>query len=158
MNRNRVAYELRNFFNNRPLCLISTLIGIKDIGLGLGFIFGLYEIQRTLLYQNYDELIPGMSGYIAGGLFLVTGLITVITAIWDKIEITRIGLRVSAFVWLFSGIMYASDGNWILAVALGFVFSALAGYLAYYYKYAPMWRENKRKLREQYGLDVKPQL
>lgn len=156
MDTNKIRYQALNFVNNRPLCLISTLIGIKDFLLGLGFVLMIPEITRTFLFQNFDALVPGYSGPVAGAIFMIVAAVVIVTAVWDKIEVTRVFLRASAFLWLFSGIMYAADGNWVLAVALGFFMSVLSGYIAYYYKYAPLWRAQKRALREQFALDVTP--
>ena len=143
--QNRIRYFFVNFMKNRPLCLLSTLGGLRDFLLGLGFIFGVDHVTNTLLYENFNALLPGI---IAGFIFLLVGAFTMLTAFVDKIRYARWGLRFQSFIWLFSGLMYALDNKWIFAFMLGGYFSAMAGYLAYYYKYAPLWRRQKRQFRD----------
>lgn len=132
---------------------MSTVGGIRDLLIGLGFIFGLEQIQQTRIYQNYEELVPGHSGLAMGILFLVVGLFVAVTAILDKTKWTKIGLDFQAFAWLFSSLMYLMNGEVLLAVIFGVFFSIPAGYLAFYYKYAPLWAEKKRKFRRQWRIE-----
>jgi hypothetical protein len=144
---NRIGYFFSDFLRNRPLCFLSTIGGLRDFLLGLGFIFSVNQITNTVLYQNFSAIAPGV---YAGALFILMGGFTMLTAFVDKIRYARWGLRVQAFVWLFSAIMYALGGNWIFAFMLGGYFSVMAGYLAYYYKYAPLWARQKRDFRDQW--------
>lgn len=157
MNRTtKLRYHLIDFINNRPLCFFSFMVGLKEIAFGLGFILALEEIRQTRVYQNYDALIPGYTGIIAGVVMVIIGLFISITAIADHIEVTRPALRASAFLWLFSAFMYALNGDVILALGIGLFMSAIPGYLAFYYKHAPLWQNQKRELREFFALDVEP--
>lgn len=148
--RTKVWFHISNFINNRPLCLLSTLSGARDVIIGLGFLLSTIQIHNSQLYKNYDELIAGYSGEWAGFLFVGAGLITMILAIIDHTKWVRVSLRFQALLWLFSGIMYAMDDNWVFALALGFYFSIVSGYLAYYYKYAPLWAQQKRQFRDEF--------
>jgi hypothetical protein len=133
---NRLAYFTANFTNNRPLCFLSTVGGIRDTLVGIGFIFGLEQIRQTRLFQNYDALFPGYSGLLMGIAFIAIGLVVAVTATLDKTHITRRGLKIQAYAWLFSTLMYSFNGDFILAAIFGIFFSLPAGYLAFYYKYS----------------------
>lgn len=118
--------------------------------IGLGFIFALEQIRQTRIFQNYEELIPGYSGLAMGWLFLLVGGLVAVTALLDKTQWTRLGLRFQAYAWLFSTFMYALNGDFLLAATFGIFFSVPAGYLAFYYKYAPLWAEQKRAFRNKW--------
>lgn len=145
---NKLAFFTANLTNNRPLCFLSTCGGVRDSGIGVGFILGLEQIRQTRLFQNYDELVPGYTGMGVGVLLLIVGLIVAVTAVADKTKWTQIGLRIQAFVWLFSAIMYSLNGDLLLGLIFGMFFSIPAGYLAFYYKYAPTWAQQKKEFRD----------
>lgn len=140
---NKLMFFTSNFTNNRPLCFLSTLGGIRDFLIGLGFVLGLEQIRQTRLFQNYDELFPGYSGLVMGALFIVVGLFVAVTATLDKTKFTRFGLRFQALAWLFSAIMYALSGDFLLCAIFGVFFSIPAGYLAFYYQHSPLWIEEQ---------------
>lgn len=144
---NRLTFFTSNLTNNRPLCFLSTVGGIRDVLIGLGFIFALEQIRQTRIFQNYEELIPGYSGMAMGWLFLVVGLFVAVTALLDKTHWTRMGLRFQAYAWLFSTFMYALNGDFLLAAVFGIFFSVPAGYLSFYYKYAPLWAQQRHQFR-----------
>ena len=144
---NRIGYFFSDFLRNRPLCFLSTVGGLRDFLLGLGFIFSVDHITHTMLYSNFSEIAPG---FFAGLMFTIVGGFTMLTAFVDKIKYARWGLRAQSFIWLFSGLMYALDGSWIFAFMLGGYFSVMAGYLGYYYKYAPLWAHQKREFRDKW--------
>lgn len=147
---NKLVFFTANLTNNRPLCFLSTVGGIRDFLIGLGFVLGLEQIRQTRLFQNYDELFPGYSGLVMGALFIAVGLFVAVTATLDKTEYTRFGLQFQAFAWLFSAIMYGMSGDFLLAAIFGVFFSVPAGYLAFYYRYAPLWAEQKRQFRDKW--------
>lgn len=155
---NKIGFFTANLTNNRPLCFMSMVGGIRDFLIGIGFVFGLEQIQQTRLFQNYDALVPGITGMGAGYLFLLIGLVVAVAALADRVEQTRLGLRFQAYAWLFSAIMYAMHGDFLLALIFGVFFSVPAGYLAFYYKYAPLWAEQKEEFRreweEEHGVDT----
>jgi len=127
--------RVKSFLNNRPLCVIGMLSGLKDILVGTGFLFQFNQVTRTHLFQNFNELIPGYSGWIVGIFFILSGIVVITGESINKMKLARWGLRYQAYAWLFSGIMYTLDQEWILALILGGFFSVVSGYTAYYYKY-----------------------
>lgn len=147
---NRLTFFTANLTNNRPLCFLSTVGGIRDVLIGLGFIFALEQIRQTRIFQNYEELIPGYSGLAMGWLFLIVGGVVAVTALLDKTQWTQLGLRFQAYAWLFSTIMYALNGDFLLAAIFGIFFSVPAGYLAFYYKYTPLWAEQRSQFRREW--------
>lgn len=149
----RVMFFITNLTNNRPLCFLSAVGGARDVLIGLGFLFGLEEIRQTRLYQNYEDLVPGYSGVAVGLLLLLIGSIVAATSLSDRVKWTRMGLNVQAFAWLFSMIMYAMHGNFVLAAVFGLFFSVPAGYLAYYYKNTPLWAERRKRFRDQWIIE-----
>jgi hypothetical protein len=154
----KVDYFFVNFFNNRPLCLLSTTAGLRDIIIGLSFLLGLEQITSTQIYKNFDELVPGYSATGAGLVFMLVGLFVAATATLDRIHLAKIGLEVQAIMWLFAAIMYAADNNWMLAIGFAGFISFVSGYISYYYKYSPVWAEQKaefkRKWLEEHALDT----
>ena len=143
----KVTGHLLDMATDRPLSLMATGLGLRDIFVGLGFLFNFNDISTTLLYQNFNGLLPGSAdGYLAGSLFLVLGLIVFVTAFMGKIHIASIGLRGQALVWLFSTIMYVINGQLLLAVIIGLFFCVAAGYLSFYFKYAPVLRHERQRI------------
>lgn len=130
----RLMNSTSNFTNNRPMCFLSTVGAVRDVLIGLGFLFGLEEIRQTRLFQNYDDLIPGYSGMAVGILLFMVGLFVAVTAISDKTQWTKAGLNFQAYAWLFSTIMYALHGEFLLAAIFGVFFSIPAWYIGFCYK------------------------
>jgi hypothetical protein len=129
-----LARRATNITNDRPLSFLSIVGGVRDILIGIGFILGLDEIRQTRLFMNYDALVPGYSGIVVGVILLAVGLLVSVMATTKKIKPTRAGLTAQAFLWLFSTLMYALSGSYLLAVIFGIFFSLPAGYIAYQYK------------------------
>jgi hypothetical protein len=117
------------------MAVLAAAGGLRDAAIGVGFLFSLAEIRQTLLYQNYNELIPGITGPIVGLAFILVGLFVAWCATAGRNREARFGLRVQAFLWLFSAFMYALNGGWLLAVIFGVGFSFFAGYLAFFQKH-----------------------
>jgi hypothetical protein len=135
---------IKSFFKNlasdRPLDSLSILGGLRDFLFGIGFVFGLDQIQQTLLYQNYDALIAGVTAPLAGWLMLIIGVLVIVSALMHKTEITRFGLLAQCLLWLFSAIMYALSHEIILAMIFGVFFSLPAAYLRFYYTRRKYWK------------------
>lgn len=108
--------------------------GTRDFLLGLGFLAGWEQITRTLIYQNYDELVPGVSGQAAGIMFIIAGLIVNFAAIKGNRKWMALALNIQAFAWMFSTLMYLLNGHYLLGAIFGVFFTFPAGYKAYYIK------------------------
>jgi hypothetical protein len=144
------AKEVAYFLNNRPLCFLSTVFAVRDFILGLALFLTLHDIQSGHLYKNLQEL-GGARTY--GMVFMVIAVFTAVTAIANKTRYTKFGLQVQAWFWLFAGITYVINGNYILALIFGAMCSIPSGYLAFYYKYTPIWDEPKKQWRLKHGLE-----
>jgi len=129
--------RIYHFLKYRPLSILAMAGGIRDILLGAGFLTGFIQITQTLIYQNYEELVPGYSGGFVGLLLILSGLAVIYFATQTK----RVGLvhalNVQAFLWLFSTIMYILNGHLLLAAIFGVFFTFPAGFIAFYVKYNP---------------------
>lgn len=144
----KVRCFMVDFTSNRPLCFLSSVGGARDFLIGLGFILGLSQIKQTHLFQNFNALIPGFSGPAVGWILLLVGLAVTIAAMVDNEPVTKAGLRVQQFLWLFSAFMYFLSGDIILGLVFGVFFSIPAGYLAFYYKHSPLWAAQKRRFQD----------
>lgn len=145
----RAAKEVAYFLNTRPLCFLSTVFSLRDFLLGLSFVLGVPDLTRTILHRNLDQL---GGAWIYGIIFMVIAVFTAGTAILDKNKLTRLGLQVQAWFWMFACITYIVNFNYMLSLIFGLMCSIPSGYLAFYYKYNPMWDEPKRKWRQKHGL------
>jgi hypothetical protein len=153
MNPITLVYKLTNFLlslaTNRPLCLIAAGLGIRDFFVGLGFIFNFSDVTQTLLYQNFTGLLHGPAdGIIAGVLFIIFGLFVMVTALMNKPRPAAVGLRFQSLVWMFSAIMFFINGQFLLAIVTGLFFSIAAGYLAFFFRYGPELKVQKRRIEE----------
>jgi len=129
--------SFKDFFNYRPLSVLAISAGIRDILVGIGFLVGWEQITRTLIFMNYNELIPGISGLIAGGLFIAVGLAVVISCIRYNPSWMSVNLKTQSLFWLFSTLMYMLNGHFLLAAIFGLFFMLPAGYSGFYVKYHP---------------------
>lgn len=146
------AKEVAYFLNNRPLCFLSTVFSIRDFVLGLAMFLALPDVTQTLLYANLQQLGGAHGAAIFGMAFMVIALLTAGTAVASKTAWTKFGLQAQAWWWLFACMVYLMNGNWILAIIFGLLASVPSGYLAFYYKYTPIWDIPKREWRARHGL------
>lgn len=128
-----------NIIRNRPLAFLSIAGGLRDIIIGLAFILAWEDIRGTRLFKNYDELMPGYSGWVVGVLLLVAGIVVVVTSLTAQVPPARIGLDMQSGIWAFSTLMYALNGDFLFALILGAFFCVLASYTSYYYKYGNLY-------------------
>lgn len=129
--------KIRFFCKYRPLSVLAMAGALRDILLGIGFLIGLEQITQTLIYQNYDELIPGISGPVVGVLLVAISLCTIgFAAMTKRVALTG-ALKVQAALWLFSTLMYILNGHWLLAGIFGIFFCFPAAFIAFYVKYNP---------------------
>lgn len=145
----KTVKEVGYFLNNRPLCFLSTVFSVRDFILGLALFLGVSDLSQSRLVANLNEL---GGAWIYGIVFMVIALLTAGTAIADKAAWTKFGLQAQAWWWLFAGVTYLINGNFWLAAIFGLLASVPSGYLAFYYKYTPIWDQPKRKWRGKYGL------
>lgn len=138
--------KIRHFIDYRPLSVLAISGGIRDILLGVGFLFQWNQITQTLIFQNYDSLIPGWSGYGAGILLILAGVIVTITSLLYKRAWMIGGLKAQALLWLFSTLMYTLNGHFLLACIFGLLMLVPAGYIAYYVKFHPARDEELKML------------
>lgn len=144
------AKEVAYFLNNRPLCFLSTVFSLRDVFLGFGLAFNRPDLSRSILYHNLDQL---GGAWIYGALLMVIALFTGITAVRDYTKLTQLGLRFQSWFWLFACVSYLMNGNVLLASVWATCASIPAGYIAFYYKYTPIWEAPKRHWRNKYGLE-----
>lgn len=145
---NNAAKQAAYFLNNRPLCFLSTVFGVRDILVGLALALP-SEWHKTVLYSNLDQL-GGAAVY--GWLLTLVALFASITAVREHTRWTQFGLRVQSWFWLFAVMSYALTGHYIFAVTDLFMCCIPAGYVAFYYKWTPIWEEPKRTWRENHGM------
>lgn len=144
------AKEVGYFLNNRPLCFLSTVFSIRDFVLGLALFLQVNDLSQSRLVANLNEL---GGAWIYGIIFMVIAVMTATSAIANKTSITKLGLQVQAWWWLFACVTYLINGNFWLAIIFGVLASVPSGYLAFYYKYNdPLWEIPRREWRERYGL------
>lgn len=148
----KAAREVAYFLNNRPLCFLSTVFSLRDVFMGSGLLFNRPDISRTILFHNLDQL---GSARLYGLILLLVGVYTMATAIKERTKWTKFGLRMQSWFWLFACFSYLLNGNILLAAVFGFMCSIPSGYIAYYYKYNPLWDGPKRAWREKYGIGVR---
>lgn len=144
------AKEVTYFLNNRPLCFLSTVFGLRDVLVGIALALP-REYNRTVLYSNLDAL-GGARLY--GILLAVIALFVVVTAISDNTKFTQLGLRVQSWFWLFACVSYLLTGFWVFSLANLLMCAIPCGYIAFYYKYTPIWESPKREWRRKHGLTV----
>lgn len=145
----RAAKEVAYFLNNRPLCFLSTVFSLRDIFLGFGLAFNRPDLSRTILHSNLDQL---GGAWIFGILLMVVGIYTGVTALRERTKWTQFGLRVQSWFWLFACISYLLNGNFLLSMIWLCCASIPAGYIAFYYKFHPIWDNPKRLYRLKYHL------
>lgn len=129
--------RIRFFFKYRPISILAMAGALRDILLGIGFIIGYEQITQTLIYQNYDELVPGYSGPVVGAALILIGVLILWAASQTKRWFLTGTLKVQAALWLFSTIMYVLNGHWMLAGIFGVFFCFPALFMALYVKYNP---------------------
>lgn len=129
--------KIRHFLKYRPISILAMSGAVRDILLGLGFILGYEQITRTLIYQNYDELVPGYSGPVVGVMLILIGLFVIGFAVKTKRWLLTGALKFQAALWFFSTIMYILNGHWMLAGIFGVFFCFPALFMALYIKYNP---------------------
>lgn len=147
---NNAAKEAIYFLNNRPMCFLSTIGALRDILVGIALSWP-KDWDHTVLYSNLETL-GGARLY--GMTLAVIALFVAVTAVRDYTKLTQIGLRVQSWFWLFASISYLSAGYWVFALGDFLMFSVPAGYIAFYYKYTPIWEAPKRVWRKKYGLEA----
>jgi hypothetical protein len=125
--------------NNRPLAFLSIAGAVRDIIIGLGFLLSWDDIRATRLFKNYDELIPGQSGWIVGLLMVTAGVLVIVTSLMSRVPPVRFGLDMQASIWAFSTWMYAINGDFLFALILGAFFCVSAAYTSYYYRYGNLY-------------------
>ena len=139
----------KNRLQSKPLRVLTALGGLRDIVIGLVFIIGHTQVQSLTLYQNFDSLIPGLSGILAGIAFLSVGVFAFATAGLDMPVLAKYPLKFQALMWMFSSIVYIMSGNWLLALIYGLVNSIPAAYIAYNYTYALRWVQKEAELKRE---------
>ena len=144
------AKEVAYFLNNRPLCFLSTVFSVRDFILGMALFLTVGDLSQSRLVANLNEL---GGAQIYGIVFMVIAILTAGTAIADKTRWTKFGLQVQAWWWLFAGVTYVMNEQYWLALIFGAMCSIPSGYLAFYYKYTPIWEEPKRVWRLKHGLE-----
>lgn len=145
----RAAKEVAYFLNNRPLCFLSIVFSLRDVFIGFGLLFNRPDLTRTILHHNLDQL--GGAG-IFGLILMVVGIYTGITAVRERTKFTQFGLRVQSWFWLFACLSYLLNGSVLLSMIWLTCASIPSGYIAFYYKYHPIWDGPKRAWRAQHGL------
>lgn len=143
------AKEVAYFLNNRPLCFLSTVFSVRDFILGLAMFLQVHDLAQSRLVANLNEL---GGAWIYGIVFMVIAVLTATTAIANKTDLTKFGLQVQAWWWLFAGVTYLVNGNFWLFAIFGLLASVPSGYLAFYYKYTPIWDRPKAEWRASHGL------
>ena len=128
---------VKEFFSYRPVSVLAISSGVRDILLGIGFLIGWDQITRTLIYQNYEELIPGVSGFGSGALMVVVGVTVILSSLVSNRDWMSSSIKLQSLVWLFSTLMYILNGHWMLAAIFGIFFTFPAGYSGYYVKHHP---------------------
>jgi hypothetical protein len=153
MNPITLVYKLTSYLLNlatsRPLCFLAAGLGARDFFIGLGFLFNFNDVIQTVLYQNFTSLLAGSAdGITAGVLFMVFGSFVAVMSLLNKTQLAAVGLRFQALVWLFSTIMFFIHGQFLLAITIGLFFTIAAGYLAFFFRYGPELKVQKRKIQE----------
>lgn len=139
----RIAY----FLNNRPLCFLSVVFGLRDFLVGLALVFP-SDYHGTVLYSNLNQL-GGAALY--GVLLAAIALSVVVASAVDQGKWTQWGLKAMSWFWLFAAISYGLTGHWIFAAANLLICSLPAGYISFYYKWVVIWDYPKRR---RVGLEV----
>lgn len=143
------AKEAAYFLNTRPLGFLSVLFSLRDVFMGIGLSFNRPDLTRSILYHNLDAL---GSARIYGIILIVVGVFTAVMALRERTKLAKFGLRVMSWFWLFACFCYFLNGNYLLSLVWLCCASLPAGYIAFYYKYNPMWDGPKNEWRERYGL------
>lgn len=144
----KVAKHIAYFLNNRPLCFLSTVFGLRDLVVGLAFIFP-SDWHRTVIFGNLNAL--GGAG-LYGALLVLISIVVIVGAISDKTKLAQWGLRGLSWFWLFAAISYIESGNWVFALSNFLICCLPAGYISFYYKWTRIWEEPKQKWRAKHGL------
>jgi hypothetical protein len=151
MGMTKAIKEFAYFLNNRPLCFLSTVFAARDFLFGIGLLFAVHDLARSLLYRNLSEL---GGAWIYGVILIVIALVQAVTAVKDNTRWTRWSLEAGSWFWLFTSASYLVNGNWLPALIYLFMCSVSSGYIAFYYKWTHIWDEPKRKWRLKYGLEA----
>lgn len=127
----KIARRITYVLNNRPLCFLSIVFGVRDFLVGLALVFP-SDYRGTVLYGNLNTL-GGAAFY--GATLAAIALAVVVTAAVDRARFTQWGLRLMSWFWLFAAISYGLTGHWVFAVANLLICSIPAGYISFYYKW-----------------------
>lgn len=131
----------------RPLSILAAAGAIRDILFGIGFVAGWGQVIQTLIYQNYNSLIPGISGPLVGIVLILCGLLVMWGAYNSNRKRMVTALNVQALIWMFSTIVYILNGYWLLAAVFGVFFSFPAGFTAMHIKlFMPLDEELEKLL------------
>src|SRR5688500_14605401 len=114
------CYNNAMMSKERPMRVLTAIGGIRDVIVGAGFVLGSSEVTTLQLYQNYNQLIFGISAPIAGWIFLIAGIIALVAAIKDWPIFARYALWAQSLIWLFSGWMYLLAGDLFHAIVFGY--------------------------------------
>lgn len=129
--------KVKFFFRYRPVSILGMAGAVRDILLGLGFILGFKQITHTLIYQNYNELWPDVSGPVVGVVLILIGIAIIWAAMLTKRRYLVGAFKFQAALWFFSTIMYILNGHWMLAGIFGVFFCFPAIFMALHIKYNP---------------------
>lgn len=146
----KTAKLIAYFLNNRPLCFLSTVFGVRDVLVGLALVFP-SDYHNTVLYANLNQL--GGAG-LYGVLLAAVALIVAVSATTEYTRYTQWGLRAMSWFWLFAAISYGLTGHWVFAFANLLICSIPAGYISFYYKWTHIWETPKRQWRLKHGLET----
>lgn len=125
---------MARFLNNKPLSFFASVFALRDLAFGFGLLLALSDLSHSVLVANLNEL---GGAQIYGAFLVIVSCVTATAGVLKNLPITRFGLTVQAWFWLFACMSYLFNGNWLLAVIFMLMCSIPSGYLAYFYRYTP---------------------
>lgn len=119
---------LSNAIQNRPVRVLGFLTAFNSIVYGIGYLFGIGGFDGALVGIAINSTM--ITAALGGGLALV-GLLLMFAFIRQNPKTIRGVSIVQTLVWLFVTFMYLFNGAYLLALAIGLVWSVVSYYIAY---------------------------
>lgn len=112
--------------------MLGLIAALHTLAYAIGYIIPTPGFKMTVLYMGVEEVISPR----AFGLGM---LAVVFYSTYGLIKASKTSISISSFMqallWLFVTLVYAFNGFYFLAVAMGLCWSLISGYINFVYKF-----------------------
>jgi len=124
--------RVSEFLNHRPLSFLLIVASVRTFFYGLLYAIATPDAQQTLMWGYLVEY--HLSTLLFGLLLTIVGIASVFLVLRKEYVWSNRLLYFQALLWLFVGVIYLTQGAWLLAVSTGLAWSVVIGYTNYKYK------------------------